>query len=151
MSQNTTSTPQQLQRFHNKVCIVTASTAGIGFAIAKRLAEEGGKVVICSRKNQNVETAKQQLLRIVNEKNLLAIECNVSKEVERKRLIDETVKKFGNQIDVLVSNNATSLSLGETIDTEEKAFDKMFESNVKAAFMLRCHCFRFFNDFSTVF
>jgi dehydrogenase/reductase SDR family protein 4 len=36
---------------------VTASTQGIGFAIAERMAEEGGIVHICSRKEQNVKDA----------------------------------------------------------------------------------------------
>jgi dehydrogenase/reductase SDR family protein 4 len=39
-----------MKRYENKVCLVTASTAGIGLAIAKRMAEEGAQVIICSRK-----------------------------------------------------------------------------------------------------
>ncbi len=46
-------------RLEGKVAIVTASTAGIGFAIAKRLGEEGARVVISSRRQKNVDHAIQ--------------------------------------------------------------------------------------------
>ena len=45
------------KRYEGKVCLVTAATAGIGLAIATRMAVEGGKVIICSRKQVNVQTA----------------------------------------------------------------------------------------------
>jgi dehydrogenase/reductase SDR family protein 4 len=42
-------------RYSGKVCLVTAATAGIGYAIAERMAVEGGTVFICSRKQKNVD------------------------------------------------------------------------------------------------
>lgn len=50
-----------LKKLEGKVCVVTASTDGIGFAIAKRLGLEGAKVVISSRKQANVDKAVQAL------------------------------------------------------------------------------------------
>ena len=44
-----------------KTAIVTASTDGIGFAIAKRLAQDGAKVWISSRKQDNVDAALDEL------------------------------------------------------------------------------------------
>ena len=41
--------------------MVTASTAGIGLAIAERMAQEGGNVIICSRKQKNVDEALQTI------------------------------------------------------------------------------------------
>jgi len=43
-----------MQRFKNKVCLITGGTKGIGFAIAQRMLEEGGIVYICSRKDAAV-------------------------------------------------------------------------------------------------
>ena len=49
------------KRYEGKVCLVTAATAGIGLAIATRMAIEGGKVIICSRKQANVEKAVAEI------------------------------------------------------------------------------------------
>ena len=38
------------KRYEGKTALITAATAGIGFGIAKRLGEEGAKLVICSRR-----------------------------------------------------------------------------------------------------
>lgn len=42
------------KRYEGKVALVTAATAGIGFGIAKRLGQEGAKVVICSRREVGI-------------------------------------------------------------------------------------------------
>lgn len=48
-------------RLNGRVAVVTASTDGIGYAIARRLAREGAKVVVSSRKEKNVEKAVNEL------------------------------------------------------------------------------------------
>ncbi len=50
-----------LTRHSGKTAIVTASTAGIGLAIASRLASEGANVVISSRKKVNVDEAVKKI------------------------------------------------------------------------------------------
>ena len=49
------------RRYNSKTCIVTASTLGIGLAIATRLAEEGGNVVVSSRKQDQVDAVVKTL------------------------------------------------------------------------------------------
>ena len=51
------------KRFEGQVCLVTAATQGIGFAIAERMAMEGGLVHICSRKQKNVDEATDKLAK----------------------------------------------------------------------------------------
>ncbi|XP_025115901.1 dehydrogenase/reductase SDR family member 4-like isoform X1 [Pomacea canaliculata] len=120
-------------RLAGKVAIVTASTEGIGLAIARRLAEDGAKVMISSRKQKNVDAALQSL----RSQNLQVsgIVCHVSKEDDRAKLIEETVKQFGG-IDILVSNAAANPAYGSLLDTSEDAWDKIFDTNVKATFLL---------------
>lgn len=122
-----------VQRLAGKVAIVTASTDGIGFAIAKRLCQDGAKVMISSRKQQNVDAALQRL----KDENLQAagVVCHVAKQADRAKLIDETVKQFGG-IDILVSNAAVNPYYGTLLATPEDAWDKIFETNVKATFLL---------------
>lgn len=120
-------------RLLNKVAIVTASTEGIGFSIAKRLATEGAKVVICSRKQDKVQKAIDELKKLNLECHGLV--CHVAKASDRSKLIDETIKKYG-ALDVLVSNAAANPSFGSIFDTDESSWDKIFDTNVKATFFL---------------
>ena len=60
----------------------------IGLSIAKKLALDGSKVMVCSRKQENVEKAVVSLQSEVG--NLVdGIVCHVGKEEDRKRLVKE--------------------------------------------------------------
>lgn len=121
------------QKLAGKVAIVTASTEGIGFAIAKRLCEDGAKVMISSRKQKNVDAALQQL----RSQNLQVsgLVCHVGKKEDRDKLLAETVQQFGG-VDILVSNAAANPYYGPLLNTPEEAWDKIFDTNVKATFFL---------------
>jgi len=118
-------------RLANKVAVVTASTEGIGFAIARRLALDGCKVVVSSRKEANV---KKAIERLKNEKlECHGLVCHVGKQEDRKKLIDETISKYGG-IDVLVTNAAVNPHFGSAFTIDEASWDKLFEINVKSTF-----------------
>jgi NAD(P)-dependent dehydrogenase (short-subunit alcohol dehydrogenase family) len=51
----------QLQRFKDKVCLITASATGIGLATAERFAQEGAIVYVNSRKESNVNPAVEKI------------------------------------------------------------------------------------------
>jgi len=123
-----------MNRLASKVAIITASTDGIGYAIAERLASEGASVVISSRKEANVKSAVE-LLKAKGLGNIAGIVCHVAKKDDRQRLYKEAVDKFGG-IDILVSNAAANPVAGQVLDCPEEAWDKIFETNVKSAFML---------------
>lgn len=121
------------RRLEGKICVITASSDGIGFAIAKRIGLEGAKVVISSRKQQNVDEALKKLKSLGI--NVIGLVCHVAKAADRKKLFDEAVSKFGG-IDILVSNAAVNPGVGSLLDTPEEIWDKIFEVNVKASFLL---------------
>ena len=121
------------KRLDGKVCVVTASTEGIGLAIARRLGAEGGKVVVSSRKQANVDEAVKLLAS--EGATVHGVACHVGSANDRKKLFDETVKKFGG-LDVLVSNAAVNPEVGQVLDASEQAWDKIFDVNVKSSFML---------------
>ncbi|KAJ4830655.1 hypothetical protein Tsubulata_033951 [Turnera subulata] len=122
------------RRFQGKVAIVTASTQGIGFAIAERLGLEGASVVISSRKQKNVEEAVEKL-KAKGIGQVLGVVCHVSNPQHRKNLILQTVEKFG-KIDVVVSNAAANPSTDSILETKESVLDKLWEINVKAAILI---------------
>ncbi|XP_057656382.1 dehydrogenase/reductase SDR family member 4 [Diorhabda carinulata] len=121
-----------LKRLTGRIAIVTASTDGIGFAIAQRLAQEGAKVIISSRKQNNVEKATKSLK---NEGlDVRGLVCHVAKAEDRKKLFDEATKIGG--LDILVSNAAVSTTVGGVLDCTEDHWDKIFDVNVKSSFLL---------------
>jgi len=125
----------KLKRFEGKVAIVTGATAGIGLAIAERLGQEGASLVICSRKQKNVDTAVQHLKQL-GIRHVIGLALHVGTDAARGQLIDETVKAFG-RIDVLVSNVANNPVMGPMMDvTTEDVWSKIMDINVKSHFFL---------------
>ncbi|KAK5642257.1 hypothetical protein RI129_008424 [Pyrocoelia pectoralis] len=121
-------------RLKGKVAIVTASTDGIGFATAKRFAQEGAKVVISSRHQKNVDRAISQLTKEGLGENVVGTVCHVAKADDRKRIFNEALKLGGPHI--LVSNAAVNPAMCHITECSESIWDKIFEVNVKASFLL---------------
>lgn len=117
----------------NKVALVTASTDGIGLAIARRLAEDGAHVVISSRKQKNVDSAVATLQK--EGLSVSGIVCHVGKPEDRERLVTTAVK-LHQGIDILVSNAAVNPFFGNLMDTTEEVWDKVLSINVKATAMM---------------
>jgi NAD(P)-dependent dehydrogenase (short-subunit alcohol dehydrogenase family) len=88
------------RRFVDKICIVTGAGQGIGKAVAKRLAAEGGTVVVAERaKAAAVETCRE-----LEGAGVSALACiaDLSRLGDAKRLVEETVQTF-NRVDVLIN------------------------------------------------
>ena len=116
------------KRLVGKVAIVTASTAGIGLGIARRLAMEGAKVVISSRRARNVEETVDSL-----QKEGLAvagIACHVGDINQLQSLVQFALEHFG-RIDILVSNAAVNPAFGPILQMDETAIDKILDINSK--------------------
>lgn len=123
-----------VKKLEGKVCIVTASSDGIGFAIAKRLGLDGAKVVVSSRKQSNVDEAVKSL-KDQGIVDVIGLTCHVAKESDRKKLFAETIRKFGG-IDILISNAAVNPAMSPVLETKEEVWDKVFDVNVKASYLL---------------
>ncbi|KAI5062668.1 hypothetical protein GOP47_0023207 [Adiantum capillus-veneris] len=121
------------KRIKGKVAVVTASTQGIGYAIARRLGLEGASVVISSRKQKNVDEAVQSLKELGID--VLGVACHVGNADHRKNLIKSAVDKFG-RLDIFVSNAAVSPSTDPILTMSEGALDKLWDINVKAGVLL---------------
>lgn len=121
-----------ITRLCGKIAVVTGSTEGIGFAIAKRLAQEGAHVIVSSRKPENVEKAVDRLCK----KNLIVagVPCHVSKPEQRRELFD-LANTWGG-LDILVSNAGVSPKIGPVLDAELEVWDKAFDINARSHFLL---------------
>jgi len=86
-----------------KTVVVTAAAGtGIGFAAARRCAEEGARVAISDRHERRLGEAAERLADIMGEKPL-AVPCDVTAEADVRRLFDAVAETYG-RIDVAVNN-----------------------------------------------
>lgn len=122
-----------MRGLEGKAAIVTASTAGIGFEIARRLAQEGARIMISSRKQRNVDATVAALAK--EGLTVSGCVCHVGNQEQRKALVSATIQAFG-QLDILVSNAAVNPATGPIVEQSDAVIDKIFDVNVKAAIQL---------------
>jgi 3-oxoacyl-[acyl-carrier protein] reductase len=116
-----------MSKLAGKVAVVTGASKGIGAGIAKALAAEGASVVV------NYASDKAGADRVVAEitkkgGKAVAVQGDVSKAADVKRLFAETKKSFGT-IHVLV-NNAGVYKFGPLESITEEEFHRVFNLNV---------------------
>ncbi|XP_033925854.1 dehydrogenase/reductase SDR family member 4-like isoform X1 [Melopsittacus undulatus] len=117
-----------------KVAAVTAATDGIGLAVAAALGGAGAHVVLSSRRADHVDAAVGRL-RALGLEHVTGCVCHVGRARDRQALVQKALDTYGG-IDILVSNAATNPVMGNTLDAEEEAWEKIFQVNVTAAAML---------------
>ena len=110
--------------FENKTALVSGSTKGIGFAIAKQLVEEGARVIINGRSEKNVTSALQEISKAYPQARIEGFVGDLSTEKETQDLL-----KLFPEVDILVNN----LGIFDPRPFEEVSDDewrKFFEVNV---------------------
>src|SRR6266403_1057682 len=118
---------ETMSKLSNKVAVVTGASKGIGAGIAKGLAAAGAAVVV------NYASSKEGADHVVAEivaagGKALAVQGDVSKASDVKRLVAETKKAFG-RLDVL-DNNAGVYQFATLGDITEEQFHRQFNTNV---------------------
>ena len=117
-----------------RVAIVTGGSRGLGSAIAEGLAEQGARVVLSSRKQQDLDREATR----INERfpdSAVAIAAHAGREDDLHNLVDQTMDHFG-RVDILVNNAGTNPYFGPLIDAELAVWDKTFEVNLRGYFVL---------------
>lgn len=118
--------------FTGKTVIVTGGGRGIGRAIALGFAQAGANVVVCSRTNAEIDAVAEEIRNKGGK--ALAVATDLTVHAQLENLVDTTVKEFG-RIDILVNNAARSFLRG-LLDLREDGWDKCFNTNVKAVWLL---------------
>ncbi|MBT8549285.1 3-oxoacyl-ACP reductase FabG [Polynucleobacter paneuropaeus] len=114
------------ERLKDKVAIITGAAKGIGFATAKRFAEEGAKVMIADISMEAVKTAAAQI------PNAEAFVVNVTDRASIQIALDQILERHG-QIDILI-NNAGITQDAKLIKMTEAQFDAVIDVNLKGVF-----------------
>ena len=119
-----------MKRFAGKTVVVTGGNKGIGFAICRRFAEEGGNIVVASIEPQ-VEEAVAQLKE--TGANAVAVMCDVTDKEAVCALYDMAESAFGS-VDVSVQN-AGIITIARVEDLTEGEWDATMAVNTKGVFL----------------
>ena len=118
---------------NNQVAIITGGAQGIGGATARRLAEEGAKVLIA---DMDIEMARANAERIRNAGGVAeVIEADVSRGDDIQAMVDKAVERW-NRLNILVNNAfGTKEPDGSAVELTEEAWDYAMNVLVKSMFL----------------
>ncbi len=111
-----------------KTALITGGTSGMGSATALAMAEKGASVIITGRDEARGASTVKEIRAGGHDAQFIAADFSEMSGVRR-------VAEVADEIDVLV-NCAGVAAMGPTVDTDEAAFDGLFQINVKAPFFL---------------
>ncbi len=124
-----------MHRFKDKIVIVTGAASGIGEATARRIASEGGTVVMADFNKEKNELLARELN--AGEAEVFPVYFSAEDVESCRKLVETTLEKYG-KIDVLINNvGGTDLQRDKDIETLDIAFfDRTFHLNLRSAICL---------------
>lgn len=125
-------------KLENRRAIVTGAAQGLGYAIAKRLNEEGCRVAMLDINEEKVCAAAAEL------KDCFGAKCNVGSAEDIARAVKECAEKLGG-IDIVV-NNAGILPKSRVFDVTEEDFDRTMAINAKGPFFMVQQAFPYLKE-----
>jgi 3-oxoacyl-[acyl-carrier protein] reductase len=108
-----------------KTAVITAAAGtGIGFAAAKRCAEEGARILISDIHERRLAEAVERIADETGQKPFSVL-CNVTQEVDVQNLVDTAVRELGG-IDVLI-NNAGMGGTADLVDMTDEQWNLVLD------------------------
>ncbi|MEI6279032.1 MAG: SDR family NAD(P)-dependent oxidoreductase [Verrucomicrobiae bacterium] len=107
-------------KLENLNAIITGGSLGLGRVIAEHFLREGANVLICARKEQELQVTREELAKKFPSRKIIASPCDVSDESQVSSLIADALREFGH-IDALVLNAGIYGPMGatESVDLAE--------------------------------
>ena len=123
-------------RVLGKSIIVTGSGGGIGEGIAKRLAAEGGQVIVCDVN----DAAGLRVVADIVAAGGVASYCaaDVTQSADVKALVETAIERYG-KLDVMVNNAGWTHRNRPALDVPEDEFDRCYAVNVKSIYLATVH------------
>src|SRR4051794_39782679 len=110
-----------------RACLVTGGTAGIGLAVAVRLALAGARVAVCGRDEQRLAAAREALAA-AGAADVLALRADLASPGEPERVVEEAAGRFGG-LDVLV-NNVGAARIRRWDELDDDGWNAAFQLNL---------------------
>ena len=125
-------TTQELFSLAGKTALVTGGSRGLGLQMAEALGEQGARVVLSARKQDELDEAVAHL----NARGIdaSAIAADLSDDAQVQPFVDEAVKRLGH-IDILVNNAGASWG-APAEDYPVEAWDKVMNLNIRSIFLV---------------
>ena len=114
-----------------KVAIVTGGTSGIGERIVERFVEEGAKVVVAARRQEEGQALEKRL-------GVAFVRADVSSESDVKAMVDRAIKDFG-RIDCLVNNAGVPSPMISITEIDVATIDRLLAINVRGVLLCLKH------------
>jgi len=115
-----------MNEYGDKNVVITGGGSGIGFAMAKLLADGGARVVITGRSQDTLDAARKRLGG-----NVLAVRGDVASMADLDTLADRVKNELGTVEALFVNAGIAPTTPFET--TTEETYDELFAINVKGA------------------
>ena len=116
-----------------RVALVNGASQGIGYAIARLLAEEGALVAMAARREPALQAAAERI-RDETGAEVAAIQGDIRRAEDCQRLVAETARHFG-RLQILVNNDGAP-PLGPTLDFDDEAWRKAVDQNLMSVVRL---------------
>ena len=123
---------QQLFDLSGKTALVSGGSRGLGLQMAHALGEAGARIMLTSRKADDLEQAVAELQDSGIDARWIAADC--AAEADIHRLVEQTLQRMGD-IDILVNNAGASWG-APAEDHPVAAWDKVMDLNVRGYFLL---------------
>lgn len=121
-------------KLYNKVAIVTGGSRDIGRAVSVKLAIEGAKVVVNYFHNKTEADETLNLIKAAGG-TAIAVQGDMTKVADVQRLVDETVKAFGQEIDVLVNVAGGIIGRKKITEQDEDWYNTLMDVNFKSVWL----------------
>jgi len=113
-------------KLSGRVALVNGASQGIGYGIARTLAEEGARVAVTARREPALSAAAEQIRKHTGAE-VFPIQGDIRKADDCSRLVAETVRHFGG-LQILVNNDGAP-PLGSLLEFDDEAWRKAVEQN----------------------
>ncbi len=113
--------------FRDKTVLITGASSGIGEELARQLCLEGANVTIAARRRELLEALAQRVAA-EGKAELLAVECDVTRDGDLERAVAESTRRWGKLDGVIANAGFGVVGPLKTLSLED--YRRQFETNV---------------------